>query len=257
MKYMSQNKTQGKKIVAIVGSPKRGTTYKVLNSMQEQYPEVDFNILMLNELDIGMCKGCYLCNKRGEEQCPLKDDRDMIIEEMEKADGIIFASPVYVNHITGLMKNFIDRIGFFAHRPSFFDKQVMAMATCNSFGDKEAYGYLEGVVNVFGMNVTTTLGLAFATHSEAETNANHEKTVKAFDKFFTSIDNNEKVTPTMNQLVMFNSFKMVSAMFQNEFPADYSYYKDKEGYYYEGAKISGIKRMIAKRIAKKSLDEFV
>ncbi len=155
--------------------------------MEEHYPDVDLDIMMLNELDIGMCKGCYFCNSRGEELCPLKDDRDIILTEIEKADGIIFASPVYVNHVTGTMKNFIDRIGFLAHRPNYYDKQAMVMATCKSFGDDKVTDYLEGIVNVFGLNVTSKLGLHTTTGSEDETKRNHEKTVKAFGTFIDSI----------------------------------------------------------------------
>ena len=243
--------------MAIVGSPRKGKTFKAINAMKEQYPDVDFNIMNLSELDIQMCRGCYLCNSRGEGLCPLKDDRDTVLAEMEKADGIIFASPVYVNHITGTMKNFVDRIGFLAHRPNYFNKQAMVMATCNSFGDDVATDYLEGIVNVFGLNVTSKLGLQIATGSENETKHNHEKTVKAFDTFIESIEKDTRIVPNMTQLVMFNSFKMVSDLVKNEFPADYEYYKDKKDYYYEGAKISGIKNLLAKRIAKKSLDEML
>lgn len=254
---MSKNQTQKIKISAIVGSPRKGKTFKAINAMKEQYPDVDFNIMMLNELDIGMCKGCYLCNSRGEELCPLKDDRDTVLAEIENADGVIFASPVYVNHVTGMMKNFIDRIGFLAHRPNYFDKQAMVMATCNSFGDDEVTDYLEGIVNVFGLNVTSKLGLQMATGSEKETQRNHEKSVKAFDAFIDSIKKDTRVEPSMTQLVMFNSFKMASELVKDKFPADYEYYKNKKDYHNEDAKISGIKKMLAKRIAKKSLDEMV
>ena len=252
---MSQIETQRTKILAIVGSPRKGKTYKAIKSVEENYPEIDFDTMLINELDIGLCKGCYLCNSRGEEYCPLKDDRDTILAEMEKADGIIFASPVFVNHITGTTKNFIDRLGFLAHRPNFFDKQAMVMATCQSFGDDVVTDYLEGIVNVFGLNVTSKLGLKITTGSEKEAQQNHEKTVKAFDTFIESIKKDTRVEPNMTQLVMFNSFKMVSEHAKDRFPADYAYYKDKKDYYYEGANINGIKNVIAKRLAKKSFDK--
>ena len=36
-----------------------------------------------------------LCLNKGEELCPLKDDRDLLIDKMNNSDGIIFASPNY------------------------------------------------------------------------------------------------------------------------------------------------------------------
>ena len=70
------------KIVAICGSPRRGNSFSALQSIQENFPEVDFEILMLNELDLKMCRGCYVCFLKGEQFCPLKDDRDMIINKI-------------------------------------------------------------------------------------------------------------------------------------------------------------------------------
>ena len=100
------------KILAICGSPRRGNCYSVLDSIKENYPTIDFKLLMLNEVNLEQCRGCYVCFLLGEENCPLKDDRDMIIKEILDADGIVFASPVYNNHITALMKHFMDRLGF-------------------------------------------------------------------------------------------------------------------------------------------------
>jgi len=75
---------------------------------------------MLRDIHFEICKGCYGCVVRGEQKCPLKDDRDMIIEEMTNADGVIFASPTYSHMVSAIMKNFFDRFGFLAHRPRFF-----------------------------------------------------------------------------------------------------------------------------------------
>ena len=73
------------KILAICGSPHKGNTYSVLNSIQEDYPDIDYKILMLSELIWERCLGCYACIALGAEKCPLKDNRDMIVEEMYKA----------------------------------------------------------------------------------------------------------------------------------------------------------------------------
>ena len=107
------------KILAICGSPHRGNCYSVLNTIKEDYPNIDYKLLMLSEVNLEQCRGCYVCVLRGEENCPRKDDRDMIIKEILDADGIVFASPVYVNHATALMKNFMERLGYEGHRPRF------------------------------------------------------------------------------------------------------------------------------------------
>lgn len=50
---------------------------------------------------------------KGEEFCPLKDDRDILIEKMVNSGGIIFASPNYFFQVSAFMKIFLDRIAFF------------------------------------------------------------------------------------------------------------------------------------------------
>jgi len=79
------------KILAICGSPRKGNTYSVLNSIVKNYPDIDFKILELSKIKFELCRGCYICVKRGEDKCPIKDDRDMIIKEMLDADGLVLA----------------------------------------------------------------------------------------------------------------------------------------------------------------------
>ena len=147
------------KILAICGSPHKGNTYSVLNTIKEDYPDIDYKILMLKELIWERCLGCYSCIALGAENCPLKDNRDMIVEEMLAVDGIIFASPVNVNNVTALMKEFMGRIGYETHRPRFFDKYAMVMAVCGGFGAKETNEHMSGIFSTFGLNVVSSLEL--------------------------------------------------------------------------------------------------
>jgi len=95
------------KILAICGSPHKGNSYSVLNSIKENYPAIDFKILMLNEVNLEMCKGDYGCILNGEQYCPLKDDRDMIIQEMSekrKSDNQKKADKAFDTLISGINK---------------------------------------------------------------------------------------------------------------------------------------------------------
>ena len=147
------------KILAICGSPRKGNTHSVLTTIKENYPDIDFNILRLSKINFELCKGCYSCVKRGEEKCPIKDDRDMIISEMLDSDGLILASPVYSHMISAMMKNFFDRFGFYGHRPQFFDKYAMSIVTCSGYGGEEAIKYLDKMLSVFGFNLVPALEL--------------------------------------------------------------------------------------------------
>jgi len=96
------------KLLAICGSPRKGNSYKALKEIGDAYSHVDYEILHLNDLNFSLCKGCYSCVVKGEEKCPIKDERDMILEKMMEADGVIFASPVFSHMVSAMMKNFFD-----------------------------------------------------------------------------------------------------------------------------------------------------
>lgn len=48
---------------------------------------------------------------------------------MLEADGVIFASPVYVYNMSGLIENFVDRFAYTCHRPQFFKPAVIVSTT--------------------------------------------------------------------------------------------------------------------------------
>jgi multimeric flavodoxin WrbA len=237
------------KIVAVCGSPHKGSCYSVLSTIADGHPEIDYKLIMLGELDLKPCRGCYACIARGEEKCPLRDDRDLVINEMLAADGVIFASPVYVNHISALMKSFIDRIGYESHRPRFFSKQAMVMAVCAGFGADKAAGYMSDIFSTFGYNVAASLELQSSTKSDRERANNLKQADAAFEKLVAAIQSGAREPPSVTQVVLFNLFKALSSASPDKFPADHRYYQDKTGYH-DDSKVSFWKQMIAKRVVK-------
>jgi multimeric flavodoxin WrbA len=242
------------KIVSICGSPRKGNTYKVLNIIKESFPEIDYKILMLKDLNFELCRGCYSCVVRGEEKCPIKDDRDMILKEMSEADGVIFASPAYCHMVSALMKNFIDRFGYLAHRPQFFDKYAMSVTTVSGYGAEFAIQYMDKMTKVFGFEVVPPLDLTVrpGKQSEEAKQYNKNKTIEAFKVFISRIEKGERSKPTLNYLVPFHVFKLVSELEGDYMTADREYYKDKTNYYFD-IKINPLKTMIAKRVARKEI----
>jgi len=242
------------KILAICGSPREGNTLKVLNSIKRTYQDVNLKIISLSNLNLKPCRGCYNCVLKGEEHCPLKDDRDMIIKDMHTADGVIFASPVYVNHISSLLKKLFERLGYLSHRPSFYDKFAMVLSVCKGFGTKPTNQYMENIAKSFGFSVVSSLGLQFSTESEKEEMYNFKQMFDTFKTFIATIKKGVRNPPTISNLVMFNLFKHVSETYKDKFEADYNYYKDKTEYPYNG-QINVFKKMLAKRYVQKFAHE--
>jgi len=244
------------KILAICGSPHKGNTYGVLRMLQEAHPEIDFNILMLSEQNLKDCLGCYSCINEGEVSCPHHDDRDVIIEAMKDADGTIFASPTYARAVSSLMKKFIERTSYLAHRPMFFGKYAIALATCAGFGADMTCKYMSENFSQYGFQFVDSLELMIATKSEKENNHNRTVALKSFQKMIQAIKTKQEIKPTFGQLVYFNIFKSISELNRLKGWADYEFYKNKKDYYYD-IKIPYLKNKFAKWIASKEVKKLM
>ena len=244
------------KILAICGSPQKGNTYEILKMLKEDNPEINFKILMLSEYNLKDCIGCYSCINNGEESCPLKDDCDSIIEEMLAADGTIFASPTYARAISSLMKKFVERTSFIAHRPIFFGKYAIALATCAGFGADLTCKYLTENFTQYGYHFIDSVELMIARKSEKENSHNRVLATTGFEKMIRAIRSHDEIKPSFNQLVYFNIFKSISELNKLKGWADFEFYKDKKDFYYE-VEIPFLKNKLAKWIAGKEVKKLM
>ena len=144
-----------KKITAFAGSASKKNTYRAvlqfLNNVQA-LGEIEYEIVILNNYKLGICRGCCLCFKKGEEFCPLKDDRDLLMAKIEASDGVIFASPNYTWQMSGSMKVFLDRFGFACHRPRYFGKVFTSIVTQGFRGGNKIVDYFDFLAQTLGFN---------------------------------------------------------------------------------------------------------
>ena len=104
-----QFKKSKMKVTAFVGSARKKHTYRAAESFLEKLKlkgDVEYEIVALSDYNLKVCRGCKLCLDKGEELCPLKDDRDILMEKIIQSDGVVFATPNYSFQVSGLMKVF-------------------------------------------------------------------------------------------------------------------------------------------------------
>jgi multimeric flavodoxin WrbA len=65
--------------------------------------------IILADRKIGHCTGCFACWLKTPGKCIIKDDMEELLEKFS-ADIIVFATPLYVDNVTGIMKDFMDRM---------------------------------------------------------------------------------------------------------------------------------------------------
>jgi len=97
-------------VLGISGSPKRaGNTEFLLGEALAVAKErkLDTQKLLCSDLNVLFCNDCGDCSKG--KPCYIEDDMTKILAALQKADGIIVASPVYFGCISAQLKAVFDR----------------------------------------------------------------------------------------------------------------------------------------------------
>lgn len=99
------------RVLGIAGSPRRsGNSDTLLAAALEGAEEAGAHTSTLVAANAGMapCLGCNDCSATGE--CIRPDGWRDVFAELDAADGIIIASPVYFATVPGVLKVFYDRM---------------------------------------------------------------------------------------------------------------------------------------------------
>jgi multimeric flavodoxin WrbA len=102
------------KITAFNGSPRgeNGNTYlmteEFLAGAREAGAETEH--VLLAHKRIGHCVGCFACWLKTPGVCVIKDDMAGLLGKFAASDIVLYATPLYVDNVTGIMKNFMDRL---------------------------------------------------------------------------------------------------------------------------------------------------
>ena len=238
-----------KRVTAFVGSARKKHTYNAVRQFLghlQSLGDVEYEIVILSDHQLGACRGCKLCFEKGEEFCPLKDDRDVLIEKMMASDGVVFASPNYSFQVSASIKIFLDRLGFAFHRPRFFGKTFTSIVTQGIYGGDKIVSYLDFVGNGLGFN--TVKGIC-ATALEPMTEKEEQKIDRALvrqsKQFYKRLGKSDYPVPTLFKLMAFRVGRMSMQMEPDDNNRDYVYYKDKgwfESDYYYPTRLGALKK---------------
>jgi len=147
------------KVLAVIGSPRKGNTYEIVRRVEDKMKSlgpVEFEYVFLKDVNLGRCRGCQLCILRGEDACPLGDDRALLERKMREAGGLILASPVYALQVTAVTKNFLDHFAYLFHRPRLFGKKALVIANAAG-GLKDTARLLADNARAWGCDVVARL----------------------------------------------------------------------------------------------------
>lgn len=101
------------KVLAINGSPNmdRGNTALILNPFLDGMREAGavVEVLYTRRLTVNPCLGEFNCWLKTPGQCFQQDDMAWLLPKIAEADIRVLATPLYVDGLTGPLKNLLDR----------------------------------------------------------------------------------------------------------------------------------------------------
>ena len=219
-----------KKVTAFVGSAHKWNTHNAAVQYMKNLQalgEVETEIVTLSDYRLGICRGCRVCFEKGEARCPLKDDRDVLMDKIAASDGVVFATPNYTWGMSGMMKVFLDRFGFICHRPRYFGKVctsivVQAMGRGEVIVDTlEFTGMTLGFNSMKGITIT-----AWDPRTEKQQKKIDQDLVAHSKRFYAQLTRPAGAAPTLYQLAVFRMARSGIKKQADPNSLDYHYYAD-------------------------------
>jgi multimeric flavodoxin WrbA len=223
------------KILALMSSfRKQGNTAHIVQLIEQQMAEIaarheeplDFETLYLAHMDIEVCRGCRTCFDRGEGKCPLKDDVPAIRAKIDAADGIILASPVYVDDVNAVAKNWIDRMAYVCHRPAFGGKCATLIATVGEGPTRHTLRTMNFALRSWGFHIVGQAGYkmgALMDPGEAE-HRFKGKTDRVAQALFEAVSQQRALRPSFLSLMIFKIQQRAWQQAADPDSVDYAYW---------------------------------
>ena len=108
------------KVIAINASPrKKWNTATLLEHALKGAEEAGAQTELIHLIDLKFsgCVSCFGCKKLNKDNettrfCALKDELTPVLEKIMSSNVILLGSPIYINDVTGLFRNLIERLAF-------------------------------------------------------------------------------------------------------------------------------------------------
>ncbi|MCR4678445.1 MAG: flavodoxin family protein [Lachnospiraceae bacterium] len=224
------------RIVNVNGSPHAeiGNTHALLKRFIEKINSEGYEVELTNHFlvkeKIEGCRGCTRCMRRGVCVLESKDDVKAIIDDMKNADIVVYSTPIFVMHVTGYMKRYLDRTAYVTHRMLLEGKRGFYVLASQGLGIDETSAYVRHVMEAMGVDVMgSVLGTAIV-HGQFLNDEEIDKSIDALiEEIKTGAAAKEKCRSEDNAIRnKFNLLLEQEDISKKLFGADYKYWKERE-----------------------------
>lgn len=129
----------------INGSNRRQNCYQILSDLKQE----DDILFSLADKSINYCLGCSGCINCLENFCVIEDDMQELYQSMIEVEKIIIATPIYMNHITGILKNVIDRWNPYSSHEEILKGKTIYLITVGQMSEDENQEIAENIQKYF------------------------------------------------------------------------------------------------------------
>lgn len=226
------------KILIINGSNRiNGNTDQLLKLIANHLREIadsqsipmEIETLHPGKMNLQFCRGCRICYDRGEDACPVGDDMLAIKEKMKAADGVLLASPVYVDDVSAATKNYIDRLCHLCHRPEFAGKVGYVLATTGSSRTSRTLDTMQMALRLWGYFIAGRQGVTMGARMSAEeARDNYDDMAKQIaEKLYGAIRERAYLNPTFLSLLTFKIQQLAWSNKAQPGTVDYEYWRSR------------------------------
>lgn len=183
---------------------------------------VDSEIIHLCDFKINFCRHCEECHKK-IMHCLIADSIPQILKKMLEADGIILASPNYINQVTASMKALFDRCTHFIHCKRLLGKYITGCVSSGSGQDKDVLDYIKYYAH--------TCGAQYSGGVSSRVPLSKEKMEEAYrlGEKLTADIKEEREYPDQIEIIERGKqhFREIIKARKNAWEAEYQYWRDK------------------------------
>jgi multimeric flavodoxin WrbA len=124
------------RVVAIVGSMRRGNTYAMVESACHAIgTDCEVELVHIKDMTISFCDGCLTCDEAGK--CHINDSMTPIIKSIVAADALIIGTPARWSLLSGELKVLIDRLNPLATQQKLKGKTAIVFAVGQSTPEQD------------------------------------------------------------------------------------------------------------------------
>lgn len=166
------------------------------------------------------------------------------MKKVIECDGLIIGTPVYLNNMSGVLKNFFDRTCSWFHRTPVSQKPTLLLANTQGSGIKKTLNSVKEVMIQWGVYLTGSI---------SRNGRNFNKPIKRHElkNFITSVNlNGYEYIPSFKEIYTYNVQRTLAT---NVFPVDKKYWEENnliDSVYFKSDKINLIKKFYGNALYK-------